>query len=332
MKNRPYSLSDLSARFGLELRGQPDHEICDVGTLEEAGPSQVSFLANATYRRQLPATRAGAVILKAGDAGACPTNCLIADDPYLAYARVATLFDPRPAPAPGVHPTAVVSDSARIGRDVSVGPLAVIGDECEIGDACVIGPGCVLEPGCRLDEACRLFANVSLGYGSRLGKRVIIHPGTVIGADGFGIAFAGQGWEKVPQLGTVVIGDDCEIGANCCIDRGAIGDTVLEQDVRIDNLCQVGHNVRIGAHTAIAGNSGIAGSAHIGPYCLIGGGVGIAGHIEIAERTTVAAASTVMRSVREPGQTVSSQFPAQPIRDWQRNLARLRRLSDKKRE
>lgn len=328
MSNRRYSLSDLSARFGLVLRGDGARQIEAVGTLQDAGPRHVAFLANPAYRKQLPVTRAGAVILKEADAPDCPTNCLLATDPYLAYARLAALFDPRPVPAAGVHPTAAVAASARLGRDVSIGAHAVIGETCEIGDGCAIGPGSVLEANCRLGEACRLHANVSLGYGTRLGKRVIVHPGAVIGADGFGIAFAGDHWEKVPQLGAVVIGDDCEIGANSCIDRGAVGDTVLEEDVRIDNLCQIGHNVHIGAHTAIAGNSGVAGSARIGRYCLLGGGAGVIGHVELADRTTIAAGSNLFKGVAESGQTWSGQFPAQPIREWQRNLARLRKLDE----
>jgi UDP-3-O-[3-hydroxymyristoyl] glucosamine N-acyltransferase len=328
LSNRQYSLSDLSARFSLALRGDGERLIRAVGTLQESGPDQITFLANPAYRKQLPSTRAGAVILKEADAPDCPTNCLLAADPYLAYARLAALFDPRPAAAPGIHPTAVIADSARLGHDLSIGAHAVIGEHCVIGDGCVIGPGCVLEAACQLGEACRLYANVSLGHGSRLGQRVILHSGVVIGADGFGIAFAGDHWEKVPQLGVVVIGDDCEVGANSCIDRGAAGDTVLEEDVRIDNLCQIGHNVHIGAHTAIAGNSGVAGSARIGRYCLVGGGAGVIGHVEVADRTTIAAGSNLYKGVAQSGQTWSGQFPAQPIREWQRNLARLRKLDD----
>lgn len=328
-QNSPlFRLSELSARFELELRGDPEHQIDSVGTLAEAAANQVTFLANAAYRKQLPGTRAGAVILRESDAADCPGNCLVAADPYLAYARVATLFDPRPAAPPGIHPSAVIADSAQIGDAVSIGPQVVIGDGCSIGNGCTIGPGCVLEAACTLGEGCRLHANVSLGHGVRLGQRVRIHPGAVIGADGFGIAFAGDHWEKVPQLGSVVIGDDCEVGANTCIDRGAVGDTVLEEDVRLDNLCQIAHNVRVGAHTAMAGASGVAGSTRVGRYCLIGGSVGIAGHIEIADRTTVGAGSDVFESITEPGQTWSTYLPAQPLRDWQRNLARLRRLDE----
>ena len=325
---REYSLSELSDRFRLELHGDGSYIISGVGTLGNGGAGQLSFLANRAYRKALPDTRAGAVVLSADDAGACPTNALIAKDPYLAFARIATLFDPRPAPEPGIHPTAVVAAGAMLGEGVSIGPNAVIGDGCKLGDGCAIGPGTVLEAQCTLGDSCRLFANVSIGYGVTLGRRVIVHPGAVIGADGFGIAFAGDRWEKVPQLGSVEIGDDCEIGANTCIDRGAVESTVLEEDVRLDNLVQIAHNVRVGAHTALAGQVGVAGSARIGRYCLLGGAVGVNGHIEIADRTTVSAGSVVFRSVTEPGTSWSSQTQAMPIRDWQKNYARLMRLDE----
>jgi UDP-3-O-[3-hydroxymyristoyl] glucosamine N-acyltransferase len=323
-----YTLSDLSARFDLELRGDGAHLIEAVGTLTDAGSGQVTFLANPAYRKQLPATRAGAVILQETDAANCPTNCLIARDPYLAYARVATLFDPRPTAPTGIHPTAIIAESARLGSDLSIGPNVVIGDDCHIGNGCTIGAGCVLETGAALGDGCRLYANVSVGYGVRIGKRVIIHPGAVIGADGFGIAFAGDHWEKVPQVGSVVIGDDCEIGANSCIDRGAVGDTVLEEDCRLDNLVQIGHNVVVGAHTAIAAMGGAAGSAKIGRFCLLGGQAAVNGHREIADRTTLAATSKVLKTIKEPGQTWSGMIPAQPIKEWQRSLARLRKLDE----
>lgn len=325
-----HSLADLAARFELELNGDGNKRIHGVATLKEAGPAQIAFLANRTYKSQLPSTRAGAVILREEDARACPVDCLVTAEPYVAYARLAQLFDQRPAAAPGIHPSAVIADSCRIGKAVSIGAHVVVGERCEIGDACTLGPGTVLEADCQLGEGCRLFANVSLGQGVRLGKRVIIHPGAVIGADGFGIAFARDHWEKVPQLGSVEIGDDSEIGANTCIDRGAIEDTVLGQDVRIDNLVQIAHNVRIGSHTAIAANCGIAGSTTIGEYCLLGGSVGVAGvhHLEIADRTTIMAGSDLTRSITEPGKTWSGYISAIPARKWQRVLARLRNLDD----
>jgi len=326
--NSKHSLSDLSGRFELELRGDGDCIIDGVGTLKAAGHSQVTFLANPSYRKELPRTKAGAVILKQRDADSCPTNCLVAPDPYLAYARLAALFDPRPAAKPGIHGTAVISESARIGKNVSIAAHVFIDDNAEVGDGCTIGPGAVLDSDCRLGEGCHLHANVCIGYAVQLGKRVIIHPGAVIGADGFGIAFATDHWEKVPQLGTVIVGDDCEIGANSCIDRGAVGDTVLEEDVRLDNLVQLGHNVYVGAHTAIASMGGAAGSAKLGKYCLLAGQAAVAGHQEIADRTTLGATSKIMKSVTEPGTTWSGLIPAQPIKEWQRNLSRLRKLDE----
>ena len=323
-----HRLGELAARFELELRGDPDAVIDGVGTLGGATPSQVSFLANRAYRTDLAATQAGAVILRDSDADACPTHCLVAPDPYLAYARIATLFDSRPAAPPGIHPTAVIDPGSTLGNDVSIGAHVVIGADCTIGDGCRIGPGCVLEAACELGPGCRLHANVSLGHGVRLGRRVIVHAGAVIGADGFGIAFAGDHWEKVPQVGSVEIGDDCEIGANTCVDRGAIENTVLEEDVRLDNLCQIGHNVRIGAHSAFAGGSAVGGSAHVGRYCLVGGHAGIAGHIVVADRTTIAAKTAVLRSITEPGLTWSGVIGAQPIRAWQKNLSRLLKLDE----
>lgn len=299
-----------------------------VGTLISAGVSQITFLANPSYHKALPTTRAAAVILKESDAKDCPTNCLIAADPYLAYARLAAMFDSRPAATVGIHETAAIDASAKIGKDANIGPHAVVGADCVIGDGCSIDAGTVLGAACQIGNNSHLHANVTLGYGVELGHRVIVHPGAVIGADGFGLAFASEHWEKVPQLGSVVVGDDCEIGCNTTIDRGAIGNTVLEEDVRIDNLCQIGHNVRIGAHTAIAGMSGISGSTKIGQYCLIGGKSGISGHLEIADRTTVAANATVMRSITQSGTTWSSQFQAEPVRDWQRNLVRFRTLDE----
>ena len=325
---RKHSLSDLSARFGLDLRGDGDVQIQGVGTLKNGESNHISFLANRAYRKELPETGAGAVILKEEDADACPTNCLVASDPYLAFARISALFDPRPACKPGIHASAIVAESAKLGDGVSIGPNAVVGENCKLGDGCIVGPGTVLEEACELGPSCQLYANVSLGYGVKLGARVIVHPGAVIGADGFGIAFAKGQWEKVPQLGSVRIGDDCEIGANSCIDRGAIEDTVLEEDVRIDNLVQIAHNVWIGAHSALAGRVGIAGSTKIGKYCMFAGASGAAGHLEIADRTTVAAMSAVIRSITTPGTTWSSQLQARPIKEWQRNFARLQKLDE----
>jgi UDP-3-O-[3-hydroxymyristoyl] glucosamine N-acyltransferase len=325
MTGRGFTLQDLAGRFGLELRGNPDLRITGVGTLEQAGAGQLGFLSNPAYRKQLGDTGASAVVLREADAADCPVPCLVASDPYVAFARIAALFDASPVPEPGIHPSAVVDPSARVAADASIGPLVVVGARCVIGRGASLGPGCVLGPDCEVGEDCELLARVTLVTRVRLGRRVRIHPGAVLGAEGFGLAMDAGRWIKVPQLGGVSIGDDCEIGANTTIDRGAIEDTVLEEDVRLDNQIQVGHNVRIGAHTAMAGCVAIAGSARIGRYCLIGGGVGIVGHIEICDRVLVTARSLVTHSITKPGE-YSSGTPLQPSRDWRRNAARFKQL------
>jgi UDP-3-O-[3-hydroxymyristoyl] glucosamine N-acyltransferase len=321
-----FSLSQLAERFKLELQGNPDHQVDGVGTLRDATNSQVSFLANPAYRSELAGSSAGVVIVNAENAESCPGNCLVAADPYLAYARIARLFAPRTQQQTGIHPSACIHPSAQLADDVAIGPNVVIEADCAIGAACSIGPGSVIGRGSKLAAACQIYANVTLYHQTQLGQRVIVHSGAVLGADGFGIAFAQDHWEKVPQLGRVIIGDDCEIGACTTIDRGAVGDTVLEEDVRVDNLVQIAHNVYVGAHTAMAARVGIAGSTRIGRYCLLGGSCGIQGHIEIADRVTIAARSTAYYSITEAGSTWTSLIPAQPITEWQRNLSRLRKL------
>ena len=327
MTDRNTTLADLAGRFGLALRGEGSVVIKGVGTLEGAGAGQLSFLSNSTYRRHLAGTHAGAVVLRAADADACPVPCLVAEDPYVAFARIAALFDKAVPVEPGVHASAVIDASARIAASASIGPFTAIGPRCIVGDNAVIGAACVLGPDCQVGDDSELLARVTLVTRVRLGQRVRIHPGAILGAEGFGLAMDAGRWIKVPQLGGVLVGDDCEIGANTTIDRGAIEDTVLEEDVRLDNQIQVGHNVRIGAHTAMAGCVAIAGSARIGRYCLIGGGVGIVGHIDICDQVTVTARSLVTHSITQPGE-YSSGTPLQPSRQWRRNAARFKHLDE----
>ena len=322
-----FELQDLASRFGLELSGDGGTRIHGVGTLEAAGPGQLAFLANPAYRKQLPATRAGAVVLRAEDAAASPVPCLVAKDPYAAFARLAALFEPAAPVSPGVHPSAVVEAGAEISPTASIGALCHVAAGARIGAGAALGPGCIVGPECDVGEDCLLVARVTLVARVRLGRRVRVHPGAVLGAEGFGLAMAEGRWLKVPQLGGVRIGDDCEIGANTTIDRGAIEDTVLEEDVRLDNQIQVGHNVRIGAHTAMAGCVAVAGSTRIGSYCLIGGGAGFVGHIEVGDRVTVTARSLVTHSLAGPGE-FSSGTPLQPTRQWRRNAARFKQLDE----
>ena len=266
------------------------------------------------------------MVVRAGDADTdFQGTLLLADDPYVAFARIGTLFDVRIAHAPGVHATAAIDDGATVDAAAHVGPFASIGPRSVVHAGAVIGPGCAIGEDCIVGEDCELGANVSLVRRVRLGKRVLIHPGAVLGADGFGLAMDGGRWIKVPQLGGVVVGDDCEIGANTTIDRGALEDTVLEEDVRLDNQIQIGHNVHVGAHTAMAGGAAIAGSARIGRYCLIGGCAGVVGHIELCDRVVVTAMTLVTHSIREPGE-YSSGTPLMDNRNWRRSAARFKQL------
>jgi len=324
--SRRLKLSELAEEFNLQYHGDGDTLIEGVGTLSGATGSELAFLSNPTYREQLATTQAAAVLVSASDVEHCPVNSLIADDPYVSFARIASRFDPRQPLKPGVHASASIAPTASLGNDVHVGANAVIGPGCDVADAAAIGPGCVLTADCIVGAASRIEANATLCDGVVIGKRCIIHSGAVIGADGFGLAFDQDHWVKMPQLGTVRIGDDCEIGANTTIDRGAIGDTVLENDVRLDNQIQIGHNVHIGAHTAMAGRVGISGSTQIGKYCMFAGASGTVGHIRIADRTTVSFCSVVTKSITQPGTVWSAALPAQPLREWNRSVAHLRKL------
>lgn len=319
------TVAELAERFALGLRGDGALRIHGVGTLAHARPDQLAFLANPRYRGQLAATTAGAVVLRAADAEGYAGTALVAADPYTAFAKLAALFDRVPAREPGIHPLAAIHPDAVVDPGAHVGAFTSIGAGTRVEVGALIGPGCVIGEDCVIGAGSELVARVTLVTRVKLGHRVRIHPGAVLGADGFGLAMDAGRWIKVPQLGGVTIGDDCEIGANTCIDRGAIEDTVLEQDVRLDNLIQVGHNVHIGAHTAMAGTVAIAGSAKIGRYCMIAGGAGIAGHLEICDRVVVTAMSLVTRSIREPGE-YSSGTGLMDNRSWRKNAARFRQL------
>jgi UDP-3-O-[3-hydroxymyristoyl] glucosamine N-acyltransferase len=323
-----FSLGELAVRFGLALRGDPGLRVWRVATLAHAETGALSFLANPRYRRQMQSTRATAVLVAAEHAVGCPVAALIDPNPYLAYARIAELLHPEKPPAAGIHPSAVVARGARVAASATVGPLAVIEDDAEIGERVFVGPGCVVQRGARIGADSRLMTRVTVCAAVQIGQRCILHAGAVIGADGFGFAPDAGTWVKVPQLGSVQIGDDVEIGANTTIDRGAIDDTVVEDGVKLDNQIQVGHNVTIGAHTAIAGCVGISGSVSIGRRCMIGGAVGIAGHLTIADDVVVTGYSLVSASIRQAG-SYSSGMPAVDTRTWRRMVARLRRLDDK---
>ncbi|HEU4623912.1 MAG TPA: UDP-3-O-(3-hydroxymyristoyl)glucosamine N-acyltransferase [Vicinamibacterales bacterium] len=319
------SLGELAVRFGCELRGDPDVRVDSIAPLSSAHPGAVTFLANPRHASQLASTQATAVILDAKSAANSPVAALIATNPHATFARVAALLYPRPIAPAGIHPSAVIADDARIDPSAHVGPFVSIGPRVVIGPRAHIGPHSMIEDGVQIDEDVRLVGRATLCHDVKIGARTVVQPGAVIGGDGFGFAKDGERWLHVPQVGTVVIGPDCEVGANTTIDRGAIGDTVLEEGVKLDNQIQIGHNCRIGAHTAMAACVGLSGSVTVGKRCMIGGMVGIVGHLSICDDVAVTGLTMVSSSITQPG-VYSGGIPAEGARTWRRLVGRFKQL------
>jgi UDP-3-O-[3-hydroxymyristoyl] glucosamine N-acyltransferase len=324
-------LGQLAVRFGCTLKGDADIEVSSIAPLASAQPGSITFLANPKLRQHLEATRASAVILDAKSVEYCPVAALIAQNPHATFARVATELYPEPAAEPGIHASAVVGSGARIDPSASIGPQCVIEAGVEIGPRVVIGPACVVMAGASIGADSRLVARVTVCRGVSLGQRCIVHPGAVIGGDGFGYAPERGTWLKVPQIGGVVIGDDVEIGSNTTIDRGALEDTVIEEGVKLDNQIQIAHNVRIGAHTAVAACVGISGSTTIGKRCMIGGQVGIAGHLTVCDDVVLTGQSMVAGDIRKPGY-YSSALAVEESGAFRKNAARFYQLDKLARE
>lgn len=320
------TLAELAATLGAQLQGDDGGTVIHaVQTLQEAQAGEVSFLANPAYQNQLATTQASAVIVSPSMAEQVPCAALVVNNPYLAFAKLTQLFDDRPSASQNIHPSAVIAESATLGANVSIGPNVVIGEHCRLGDGCEVGANTVIGDHSVLGDNCILRANVTLYHNVRCGNNVRIHSGTVVGADGFGFAPAGGKWEKIVQLGGVLIGDDVEIGANTCIDRGALGDTVIASHTILDNLIQIAHNVKVGEGTAIAACTGISGSAEIGKNCIIGGGAGINGHISITDGVQLSGMAAITGSITQPG-VYASGTSYMPYQDWRKNVARFRQL------
>ncbi len=313
------------------LKGDPDARVSRVATLEAADSSAIGFLADPRHRRSLAATRAGAVVLEPRFAQECPVPALLSSNPRATYAHIAAMLHPAAAVTAGCHASAVVDASARIDPSASIGPQCVIGARASIGPRVVVGPGCIVLDDASIGADSHLVARVTVCAAAAIGERCIMHPGVVIGADGFGLAPEQGRWIKVPQVGSVRIGNDVEIGANTTIDRGAIDDTIVGDGVKLDNQIQIGHNVRIGAHTVMAGCSGVSGSTTIGERCMIAGQVGIAGHLTICDDVVLTGKSFVMSSIHKPGY-YSSGLPVEPAAQFRKNAARFYQLDDLARE
>ncbi len=319
------TLAELAEHVGVELKDGHEVIIHAVAPLQSAKSGEISFLSNSRFKKYLVTTQASAVILSEADSIDCSAYALICDNPYLAYAQIATYLHPGEEATGIHHPSAVISPDSNIDPSASIGAHCVIESGVTVRANAIIGAGCVIGRDVIIGAQSHLVANVNIYQGSQIGQRCLIHAGAVIGADGFGIAPSSQGWVKVPQLGRVLIGDDVEIGANTTIDRGALEDTLIGNGVKLDNQIHIAHNVSIGDHTVIAACTGISGSVTIGSRCMIAGGVGIAGHLDIVDGVTVTGMSMVTKSIREPG-VYSSGWGAQPQSSWRRQVAGLRRL------
>lgn len=320
-----HSLQEIAHLINADLKGDADCLISGIMALQSAQAGQISFLNNKRYLKYLASTQASAIILRAESLKHAPNNALVVADPYLAFAKVAKLFERRTKVTPGVHATAIIAPNCHIHPSVSIAPYVVVGANTHLAEGVVIGAACVIGENVVIGAHTCLASHVSICADTHIGERVIIHNGSVIGSDGFGLAKENNKWVKIPQLGKVQIGHDVEIGANVTIDRGALDDTTIGDGVKLDNQIQVGHNVQIGENTAIAGCTGIAGSTYIGENCMIGGGVCINGHIEIVNDVCITGMSSVVHSILSPG-IYSSTHSTQPHREWQKNSVRFRQL------
>ena len=319
-----YRLSELVSLFGGELLGD-DVSVTQVAPLDSAGAGQISFLSNPKYRKQLADSSAAAVILAADVAAETPLPRIVTADPYLYFAKVSGFLNPMRQNDAGIHPSAVVGADAQVASSAVVMANVTIGAGAVIGDQCVLHSGCVIGEGVAIGAGSRIYPNVSIYHGCIIGERCTIHSGAVIGADGFGLAWNKDSWLKIPQIGRVLLGNDVEVGANTTIDRGALGDTVIEDGVKLDNQIQIAHNCRIGKHTAIAGCVGIAGSTSIGAYCTVGGAAMFVGHIEVADKVHIAGGALVSKSITKPG-AYAGNYPLATRDEWLQNAAHIRNL------
>ncbi|WP_435035124.1 UDP-3-O-(3-hydroxymyristoyl)glucosamine N-acyltransferase [Pseudomonas neuropathica] len=320
-------LGQLAEFLGATLRGDPEKQITGLATLQEAGPAQLSFLANPQYRKYLAGSQAAALLLKEADAEGFDGNALVVPDPYLAYARISHLFDPKPKATAGIHPSAFIAADAVVDPTASIGPFVVIEAGARVGAQVTLGAHCVVGARSEIGEGGWLAPRVTLYHDVRIGKRVVIQSGAVLGGEGFGFANEKGIWQKIAQIGGVTIGDDVEIGVNTAIDRGALADTVIGNGVKLDNQIQIAHNVQVGDHTAMAACVGISGSTKIGKHCMLAGGVGLVGHIDICDNVFLTGMTMVTHSITEPG-AYSSGTAMQPAAEWRKSAARIRQLDD----
>jgi len=323
----PFTLYELAEITGTSLSGSGEAIIESVADISSAKAGSIVFVSNPKYTKYLHTTAASAVIITKKMLQGCDRPALVTDHPRVVFSKIALLLNPLPEVESWISPHAVIAPDADVDPSSRIEACVVVQSGVSIGPGTWISPGCVIEKNAKVGANSRLFANVTIGEGCTLGDNNIIHSGAVVGADGFGFAWDKDSYIKVPQLGAVRIGNVVEIGANTSIDRGAIGDTIIENGVKIDNQIQLGHNDHIGEHTTISGHTGIAGSVEIGRKCIIGGGVGIGDNLEIADNVILTGRSSVPNSIKQPG-IYASVMPALEAGKWRRILARIKQLDD----
>ena len=319
-----FSLGDLAAKFGCDVVGNPETKISNVATLISAKEGSLAFYSNSLYKKELKKTKASVVVLRPSDVDLCPVDSLLCEEPYLIYTKIVALLYPLPFYDGKISESASIKKGANVAKSAYIGEFTSIGKDVTIGENVFIGPGCIIEGNVNIAVNSRIIANVTIVNSVDIGERVIIHPGVVIGADGFGNVETENGWLKIHQVGGVKIGNDVEIGSNTTIDRGSLGDTLIHNGARLDNLIQIGHNVSIGEHTAIAASAAIAGSSKIGKRCMIAGQVGIVGHVNICNDVRINGAAVITKDIKKPG-VYSGSFPFEEDKVWKKLVAKFRR-------
>ena len=326
------SLGEIADLIGAECRGDRSITVDSIADIQKAEPGQLSFLTNVKYQKYISTTKASAIIISPKILSELPSTCtvenqLLMDNPYLGYARAAQLFDTTPQQDAGIHPAAEIAEDTQVAESASIAAKVVIDSGCCIGENVTIGPGCYLGKNVTIGDNTRLWSGVNIYHNVVIGKRALLHSGVIIGSDGFGFANDSGEWIKIPQLGTVIIGDDFEAGANCTIDRGALNNTIIGNCVKLDNLVHIAHNVEVGDATAIAATTGVAGGTVIGKGCTLAGRVSVIGHLEICDNVHLTVSTLLTKSISEPG-IYSSGDIAQTNKDWKRKTARMRQLDE----
>lgn len=328
MGHYSYRLGDIAAYLNAELRGDDSSLITGISTLEAAGPGDLAFLSNPKYESQLISTQAQAVILHPDQAENFNGSCLVSNNPYLAYAQISSWFDRAPALPEQIHSSAVIHSTATVAEGVFIGPNVIVEANATIGRGSQIEANSIVGADSSLGEDCKIKANVTIYHGVNIGHRVIIHSSAVVGADGFGFAPDGSGWQKINQVGGVLIGNDVEIGACSTVDRGAIEDTIVGNGVIIDNHVQIAHNARVGDNTAMAAYSALAGSAVVGKNCLLAGCAHVVGHVSICDNVQLTAHTLITKDITEPGSYSSASTPLMSTGLWRKNAVRIGQLND----